>query len=389
MTVTRSEDQALELIQRLSSEIGPRRPCSSAEREAADLVRGWLVDAGVEAKLQEFRGYSSFAWPFGAILALGLMAGLMPKSWRRRRAAAAAAAAGGLVVEGDLRWAAISRIISRLPSQNVVATIEPSGRAQRTLVVSCHLDSSRSGLMFEPAFVGHLRTWTVAQSVAVLFAGFEGMLARWAWSRRMLTLARAVMGLGLVGLAEREIRGVDVPGASDNASGVGVVAALGAELAVAPLSSTRVILLFSGCEEAGTLGAQAFMRSGVVDSDALYLNFDNVGGPGTVRYLTREGIIARWDADPGLVRAADSVAASQPALGFTSESDPAGLTYDSSPVLARGGRAMTISVQDGSIPNLHLPTDVFENLDPDAVARTLGVGSAMLAAIDRGEADPA
>ena len=33
-----------------------------------------------------------------------------------------------------------------------------------------------------------------------------------------------------------------------------------------------------------------------------------MGGPGSVRYLRREGVIAKWEADAGLIRAAERVA---------------------------------------------------------------------------------
>ena len=55
-------------------------------------------------------------------------------------------------------------------------------------------------------------------------------------------------------------------------------------------------------------------------------------------------------------------------------------------MLARGGRALTLSVQDGSIPNLHRPTDTVENVDPDGVGRTLEAGVELVAAIDAGAA---
>ena len=67
-----------------------------------------------------------------------------------------------------------------------------------------------------------------------------------------------------------------------------------------------MVVLITGCEESGTLGARAFRDSR--DTDGwLFLNFDNVGGPGSVRFLRREGVIAKWDADAGLIAAADGV----------------------------------------------------------------------------------
>ena len=103
----------------------------------------------------------------------------------------------------------------------------------------------------------------------------------------------------------------------------------------------------------------------------------------------REGVISHWAADPALVAAAEDVAERRPELRMAPEDDPAGLTYDASPILAQGGRALTLSVQDGFIPNLHLPSDTTENVDPDGVRRALEAGRELVAAIDGGAADPA
>ncbi len=72
---------------------------------------------------------------------------------------------------------------------------------------------------------------------------------------------------------------------------------------------------------------------------------------------------------------------------MASEDAPAGLTYDSSPVHARGGRALTLSVQDGFIPNLHRPSDTVANVDLGGVRRTLRAARGIAAAVDAGLAD--
>ena len=99
-------------------------------------------------------------------------------------------------------------------------------------------------------------------------------------------------------------------------------------------------------------------------------------------------MLAKWDADAGLIAAAERVAADEPDLRLLPEDSPAGLTYDSSPVQARGGRALTLSVQDGSIPNLHWPTDTVENVDRDGVSRTLRAARGIVREVDAGTADP-
>lgn len=380
-------DQAMALIELLAGDIGARRPTSRAEAVAALVLRDRLRDAGLDAELESFRGYASFGYPFGLIQAAALLPELIPPRHRKLRSALALAAGAALAGEGSLRAPVLSRALSRSSSNNVVATIEPRAEARRTLVLMAHLDSSRSGLMFDPRFVSMLGAWISLQSVAGLAQAIgEPLAGGTARGRSALRVARVIMAAGLALLVQRETQGVDVPGANDNASGCAVAAVLASEVAASPLRNTRLILALTGCEEAGTLGSQAFIGSRSTE-DWLFLNIDNVGGPGSVRYLRREGVLSKWNADAGLIAAAERVAAAEPELRLVPEDSPAGLTYDSSPVLARGGRALTLSVQDGSIPNLHWPTDTVASVDPDGVARTIAAARGILREVDAGAAD--
>jgi hypothetical protein len=380
-------DAALEVIRALSQGIGGRRPTSTEEKAAADRLAAMLAGRGVDADLEQFNGYSTFAKPFAILLALAVSPALLPLRMRRARMLAAGSAALGLISEGSLRRVPLTRGLSRRSSHNVVAAIEPTGPTARTLCLVAHMDTSRSGLIFHPRLVGWMTRWIAANSLLVLLSALlEPLATRSRLARLLLGSSRAFLAGGLGLLAERELRGVDVPGANDNASGCGVVVALAGRLAAKPLQSTRIVVLITGCEESGTLGARSFRDAH--DTDGwMFLNFDNVGGPGSVRFLRREGVITKWDADPGLIDAAAGVAARRPDLRMAPEDSPAGLTYDSSPIHAAGGRALTISVQDGSIPNLHWPTDVYENIDSNGVRRTFEAGVEIVAAIDRGDAD--
>jgi peptidase M28-like protein len=380
-------EAAMATIAELAEEIGPRRPTGPGEEAAAAALVARLEAAGIDAATEEFDGYSTFATPFGLILGAAAAPALLPRSWPVLRLALSWLAAAGLITEGSLRRAPLSALLSRRPSRNVVATIDPAGDVARTVCLVAHMDTSRSGLIFAPGLVRFMPAWIAASGGLVLLQALLEPLA--AVSRHARPLVAAIRGgllasLGL--LAEREIRGSDVPGANDNASGCGVVVALASRLAAEPLAATRVVVLLTGCEEAGTLGARAF-RDSRDTAGWMFLNFDNVGGPGSVRFLRREGVIARWDADPALIAAAERVAAARPELRMKAEDRPAGLTYDSSPIHASGGRALTISNQDGFIPDLHRATDVLANVDLDGVGRALEVGTELLAAIDDGAAD--
>src|SRR5205085_7230497 len=109
--------------------------------------------------------------------------------------------------------------------------------------------------------------------------------------------------------------------------------------------------------EAGLLGARAFL-DGHDTEHWLFLNFDGVGAPATLRYLPREGIGRTWPADTALIGLAERVRAERPELGLEPLDAPTGLTYDATAVLARGGRALSLVAADGGrIPNYHRPTD--------------------------------
>jgi Peptidase family M28 len=399
---TTEETTALEWVRVLTEEIGPRRPAGGAERRAAELVADRLGKRGVEVEQRPFPAYTTFALPYGAALGISL-AGL-PFVRRRPLIAAALAAGGGALMraEDGLAGRPLTRALARRSSRNLVATIEPRQTPRRTVCLVCHLDSSRSGLMFHRRFLPILHAWIAAQGAALAVVIAGPLLRRLGWGRRVLGAAYAVLLAGLAMLAERELRGEDVPGANDNASGVAAVATLAGELQAEPLAETRVICLFTGSEEAGLLGADAFVReldpAGPGNQWAnripphgwrswAFLNFDGVGAPATLRFLRREGVLRTWPADARLARVAGAIAARRPELGLHGTDHNAGLTYDTSPVLARGGRALTFSTQDATIPNYHSPTDTAENLDPAVLDRAIEVGREMLAAIDRGDAD--
>ncbi len=388
---TLQDEAALEWARLLADEVGPRRPTSPAERRAAELVADRLSKRGLTVEQRAFDAYSTFALPYGTALGIALLG--MPAARTRPLVASALAAAGAALTsaEDGLINRPLTRAFARRPTRNLVATIEPDKEATRTVCLVCHLDSSRSGLMFHRRFLPFLHAWIGAQAAAFGIAVAGPLLRRLPLGRRLLAGAYGVLLAGLGILIEREVRGADVPGANDNATGVAAVASLASELHEQPLSETRVVCLFTGCEEAGVLGADAFVRELEGSTDDwrswLFINFDGVGAPATLRFLRQEGVLSKWPADAHLARLAQEVSERRPELGLEGTNHNAGLTYDTTPVLARGGRAITLSTQDATIPNYHSPTDTVENLDPSALGRAIEVGREMLAAIDRGEAD--
>jgi Zn-dependent M28 family amino/carboxypeptidase len=194
--------------------------------------------------------------------------------------------------------------------------------------------------------------------------------------------------VGLLLLLERELRGVDVPGANDNASGAAVAAQLAAECARAPLEHTEVRLLVTGCEESGVLGAQAYARRHPEEgARTTFLNFDTVGGDAPLTYILREvsGNASR-PASPRLVELTEALSRRRPALRLVPAETTPGLPTDATVFLARGWEAITFLAQSphGGAPNYHWPTDTYENVSADAIGRTLETGRELLRELDLG-----
>jgi Peptidase family M28 len=380
--------EALDLIHMLAREIGPRPPCSEAEKDAANRLMTWLREHGVDARIEEFRGYSTFALPYGALFAASLTGGLLQRSRRaglRRSGDAfvlASLTTGAL--EGDLRWTPLSDALARQPSVYVTGRVPSAGPARRRVCLTGHLDTTRSGLMFHPKLAPHLAALLQVPAVSSLLLAAGPVLRRIPGGRAMHAAALGGMVFTLAMLLEREALGEDVPGASDNASGTAVALQLAAECAASPLAHTQVDVLITSCEESGMLGAQAYARHHRHRAAAsTFLNFDTVGGDVPLTYIMREGSGALTRPAPRLlVELLEEIAQRRPELGLEPAETTPGLPTDATPMRARGWDAVTLLAQGDTIPNYHWPTDTYENVASHTVQRALETGRELLQALD-------
>src|SRR5436190_3157625 len=95
-------DHALDLIRALSTDIGPRRPCSAEEKRAADMLERRLAERGVDVWREAFPGYGSFGLPYGLIMGVALAGGILQRSGRRLGDLRAVASLATASLEGDL-----------------------------------------------------------------------------------------------------------------------------------------------------------------------------------------------------------------------------------------------------------------------------------------------
>ncbi len=378
------------MIRMLADDIGPRRPCSDSEKLAADQLAGWLRERRVEARTEEFDGYSTFAKPYALLFGASLAGGLLQRSASRamRRAGTALAAGSAIAgaLEGDLRWTPLSDALSTEPSVNVIGHVPAAGPARQRVCLVGHLDTSRSGALFHPAIVPHLAKLLQIPAISTLLLTAGPLVRRAPGGRGLHAAALGGMVLSLAMLAERELRGEDVPGASDNASGAAVAMQLAAECAAAPLEHTEVDVLITSCEESGLLGAQAYARRHTLRAqETTFVNFDTVGGPAPLTYILREGsATVNRPASQRLVDLLAAIAQRRPDLGLVPARTTPGLPTDATPMRARGWDAVTLLAQGDTIPNYHWPTDTYANIDPPTVERALETGRELLRSLDAG-----
>lgn len=357
----------------LSVEIGPRPPASAAEARTARYCAEVLEEAGLVSGMEPFRGLGSFGHLYIPTTAGSLAAALLGLRRRAARVTGLALAAGSVaafVGEQTKRVRPLTGLAARRASQNVVARLRASEEARRTLVIVAHVDSSRSGVMFHPKVAKDFHRNSLIGLGAAVATIFGWLLPR--PLRRLLCLAAtAILGNSLFALIQREVWGIDVAGANDNASGAGVMLALAETLAAEPLVHTDLVFVATGCEESDLIGMSAFMDLHEDElRDAWFLNIDTVGGPGTtIRWVTSSTMLEPLRADEHLIRLAEEVAEAHPELGAEPGTWHVGLDTDVAGV--RGLKQMSIVAltAGGTLPDWHWPTDTFDNLDESVLER--------------------
>ena len=419
----------LRAIFRLAEGIGPRPPCSGQEREAAEAIASELRQIGATPLIERFRSRRSFGSAYLFVFALSLSGALL--RGRFRRVGGVGAVVGAVLGMAESRFSAWSplKLLNRRESRNVFAwipqerdptgrftsegsrdaspnpgpdpdaqpgetthrteTVEPAeeggaavtGTDRQVVCLVSHMDSSRSGLMFHRVVTPYLGRLVTASGVAVAVNAFAPLLRRWGLGKATVFASRGLIALAGGLLLEREILGEDVPGANDNASGVAACLKVAGYFTVNPLENTELAVLVTGSEESGVIGMQSFL-AGRDTTGWAFINFDGISADAPLRVLTREGGPGGPDADPELLAAARRVGEMDPNLRARPLKDGSGLPYDSTAVLMRGGRALTIANQEGAIPDYHWPTDTVERISPEAFVRAVRFAVRLVTELD-------
>ncbi len=380
-------------VHHLSVDIGPRGSTTPEEKRAAAYAEDIYKGLDLTPITEIFAGAKSAWSPFTISTFLVLVAEIVFLFGGLYGAVIAplvtAFVLASLILELSFKSNPLRWILPKGLSQNVSVAVEPASEIKQTIVIVGHIDTHRTPISHRSlrwfSIFNRLTTLTFVSAILLLlifgvqiFIAFEIL--------RLITIILCIPVLAIFLMA---ISADFTPysfGANDNASGAALTMALAEKLAKEPLQKCRVWVVNTGCEEVGAYGAAAWLDSHLDEiGEAVYLTIDNIGGAGAGPcYLTKETLVFPFTYDSELIALADRLAEENPELRAYSKEQKAAYT-DGAIGIKAGLRCLTFVgyTPDGIIPNWHQPTDVFENVDFDAIKRTMDFVWLLMQAIDR------
>jgi hypothetical protein len=275
-----------------------------------------------------------------------------------------------------------NNVLGIIPSRVSDAEDEPA----RRMILTAHLDSSRSGLLWRPRLIAWFRpilavVFGAAALAPVLLLGLvlTGNSIVWliAW------IPVIVLLVAIAALLESELRGLPVSGAIDNASGIAAMLAIAGSLARDHPTNTETWVLFTTGQEAGLAGMTSFLSENHFDPTTTYfINIDHVGA-GQVCYTRAEGIVYPIHSSPTLVRIAGEIAELLPDWGITAATHRL-LPTDQYAALVRGYQAISIIAYGpgGSLPYWHQRGDTVDKVELPTVQIAADFALALIRKLD-------
>ncbi|GEM_PF-1258222 len=252
------------------------------------------------------------------------------------------------------------------PSQNVLYSPSRSNLRKKIVVVA-HYDTQLGSILFHPSIVAYLRyifllTYSL---VAINFLGLIYLLiSSPLWLLNLLSISSSLLLVILILFMVAFLTGRYTNGANDNGSGTALALSLAKEFKDEDIP-VDLHFLFTGSEEAGTVGMKAFLKEYSHDfskEDTLFINLDNLGTP-MLTTLAGEGLLKVIPYSKYLVEKANLV--SQEVNIPLQIRGNLLLPTDSLPLIANGWQAITFLGMDtkGQLGNYHWHTDTINGID--------------------------
>ncbi len=399
MPVSSQLDTMQEFMRRVLAEIGPRESAGEGERRLGEwLLREWrpVVDRVWREPFtchpRAFLGSLSLSVACYFLAAICYWAGW---PWVGLPFAVICPLPALLEVGGYREF--VDGLFPERESSNVLGTILPRGAVRQRLIVSAHMDSAFEFRLWR--WLGNRAAWVMALGVfgtllvpVAITATLGQELFGW-----QLGWLSSGFGWGLalvspfVGVFLFFHDGRAVPGAMDDLAGISVLVALGRLLRAARRDgsfqpeNTEVVLLATGCEEAGLRGAKRFVRRHSAELKRIPtfgLFLDGICDERRIGVVRAEYCTgARHHA--GLVRLACEVGRLR-GWPIHRQAIPIGGT-DAAAFSRMGVPACTLVGMDchSLVDNYHTRLDTLERVRPVALARTLQIVVDMLERLDR------
>jgi hypothetical protein len=389
----------LEHIRVLTEDIGPRGSTTQGEREGHAYCEKVLGELGLAPQVDRFLSARSAFQVFivvGSLMVLAYITFLIGGPVGRAAAIVmAGVAVWSLGREMSFRPNPARVLIEKAESQNVVATLPPSGEHHNDLILMGHVDTLRTPFFFKHRrLVDVWRIYATLTMLTFLLMGAVYIVAfffDWPWIRVLAGLS-AVLAALLVAINIHAESTPYTPGANDNATGAGIVLALAEHFTENPLRHTRIWFVCSGCEEVKHYGAINFFETygeQFVNPRAIVFEMLGTAGPA---WLEQEGVVFPFltKADPELVALCEQIAADEPHWQASATRVQGGNT-EAADALRYGVPAITlIGITDpvvrlgyqGEELYWHRMDDTLDKLKPEVMSRAWGFTLALITRLD-------
>jgi hypothetical protein len=377
-------------ISALARDIGPRLPGTGKERRAVHYVMRRLREIGVPAALLPVRVPPSFAFMYVVLfcwIAVGVPIGTVSPL-----IGFIISLLGAIVFGLELlRVPVISRLFATRRGSNVLGIIparvnDEIGQPARRVILTAHLDTARSGLLWHTSLIKVLRSFVITIISCVIWIPIlllAGNFGRFSSIWQIAWLPMIILLLVAILLTEAELRGEALNGANDNASGVAALIALANTLKNEHLDNVETWLLYTTGEEAGQVGMHGFLRdNSFLPEETYFINLDQVGA-GTIHYTQSEGLLRSRPSSDQLLKYAGEIASRHPEW----ELEPANyrlMPTDQYAALIEGYEAISIIGldQNGLPPHWHQTSDTLDAVDVDTVQIATDLADELIRKID-------
>lgn len=398
MLASRYQDYMFGLVKKVVDEIGPRPPCSEAEKKLGRLLVEEWKPICERVDVEPFT--CSPSAPLGSlyIIVLCYLATVILYWYFPPLALVTASVGCSILLLEILRLREfMDFLFPRKQGENVVGTMRPKGQPTQRVVVSGHMDSAYEWNLL--LYLKSASILVVVFGILAVLAAFGGSLVKTVAYFNGFSDATALTGVGIALIALSPVMGLllfftswrPVPGAFDNLSAVSVVAGLGRYIGEAETSGdwfperTEVVLLATSSEEAGHRGAKRYVTKHLeklktIPTYGLFLEM-----------IKDEKNLAVWKGesstgarhDPELVKMAQEVATSHNWPIFVGQM-PVLLTTDADSFSLNGVSAICLTSCEHSKldPTYHTRYDTYEHVRPESLSVMLQMVIDMIQRID-------